>query len=131
MPHKSGPRLSHREQQIMALLDRLGQATAAEIVEAMPEPLSNSAIRTHLRLLEVKGYVQHIQNGPRFVFLPTHPKHTAARSALRQVVQTFFGGSVEEAVSTLLSEADLEISEEELNRLSALIEQSREGGKER
>lgn len=129
MQRKSGPRLSHREQQIVAILDRMGQATAAEVVEAMPEPLSNSAIRTHLRLLEVKGYVQHIQEGPRFVFLPTHPKNTAARNALRQVVQTFFGGSVEETVTTLLSEADLEISEEELNRLSALIEQSRDGGK--
>src|SRR5580698_7931169 len=100
LQHKIGPRLSHREQQIMALLDRMGQATAAEIVAAMPEPLSNSAIRTHLRLLEVKGYVQHIQDGPRFVFLPTHPKNTAALSALRQVVQTFFGGSVEETVTT-------------------------------
>ena len=128
MTRRLGPHLSHREQQIMAVLDRLGQATAAEVIEALSDAPSNSAIRTHLRLLEAKGYVRHTQHGPRFVFFPTQPRNTAAKSALQHVVQTFFAGSIEETVTTLLAEADTQLSDEELDRLAALIEQSREGG---
>jgi len=117
-------RLSHRQQQIVAALDRLGEATAAEIVDALPDEVSNSAIRTHLRLLDRKGYVTHREDGPRFVYLPTQPKNSAAISALRQVVQTFFGGSVEQTVTTLLSESDIQIPKEELDRLAATIEQA-------
>jgi predicted transcriptional regulator len=118
-------RLSHRQQQIVAALDRLGEATAAEIVAALPDSISNSAIRTHLRLLGNKGYVTYREDGPRFVYVATQPKNSAALSALRQVVQTFFGGSVEQTVTTLLSESDIRLPKEELDRLFALIEQAR------
>ncbi len=122
---RPGPRLSHRQQQIVAVLDRLGEATAAEIVAALPDPISNSAIRTHLRLLDRKGFVTYREDGPRFVYLPTQPKNSAALSALRQVVQTFFGGSIEQTVSTLLSESDIQLPKEELDKLAASIELAR------
>lgn len=123
---RPGPRLSHRQQQIVAALDRLGEATAAEIIAALPDEISNSAIRTHLRLLEKKGCVRYREDGPRFVYLPTQPKNSAALSALRQVVQTFFGGSVEQTVTMLLSESDLQLSDAELDRLATSIELARE-----
>jgi predicted transcriptional regulator len=131
---RPGAGLSHRQQQIVAALDRLGEATAVEILEALPDNISNSAIRTHLRLLAAKGYVTHREDGPRFVYLPTQPKNSAAISALRQVVQTFFGGSVEQTVTTLLSESDIQLPPEELDRLAASIEVARQretvGGRE-
>ena len=118
-------RLSHRQQQIIAVLDKLGHATAAEIIAELPDDISNSSVRTHLRLLEKKGYVTYSEEGPRFVFRPTHPKNSAALSALKQVVQTFFGGSVEQTVTALISESDLQLSDEEIARLKLSIELAR------
>jgi predicted transcriptional regulator len=125
--------LSHRQQQIVAVLDRLGEATVLEVIAAMPISISNSAMRTHLRQLERKGYVTYREDGPRFVYLPTQPKNSAAISALRQVVQTFFGGSVEETVTALLSESDVTLSEDEMGRLAASIKSAstRTGGEQR
>ena len=125
-----GSRLSHRQQQIIAVLDRLGNATAAEIIAELPDDMSNSAVRTHLRLLEKKGFVTYREEGPRFVFRPTQPRNSAAISALQQVVQTFFGGSIEQTVTALISESDLQLSDDEISRLMESIEhaRNRDGG---
>ncbi len=109
----------------MAALDSLGEGTAAEIIVAMPVEISNSAIRTHLRFLEKKGYVTYREDGPRYVYLATQPKNSAALSALQQVVQIFFGGSVERTVSMLVSEADLNLSDAELGRMVTTINSAR------
>jgi predicted transcriptional regulator len=124
-----GKDLSRRERQIMDVIYQRSQATAGEVLEGLPDPPSYSAVRALLRVLETKGHVRHKQEGNRYIYLPTQPRSRAAQSALAQVVQTFFGGSVEQTVATLLSDADTRLSEEELSRLAELIEQAKEGGR--
>jgi len=119
--------LSRRERQIMDALYRLGRATAAEVREALPDAPSDSAVRTHLRILEEKGHVGHTQDGPRYVYTPTVAPEKASRSALRHLVRTFFDGSPERAVAALLDASNL--SDHDLDRMAALIEQARHEGR--
>jgi BlaI family transcriptional regulator, penicillinase repressor len=121
-----GSALSRRERQIMEVLFARGEASAAEVQEAMPDSPGYSAIRALLRILEDKGHVQHVKRGRSYVYRPLQAHETAARSALRQVVQTFFGGRLDDAVAALVSDDDAQISDEELKALAALIEQARE-----
>jgi predicted transcriptional regulator len=122
-------RLTRRERQIMDVVYRLGRATVSEVQEAVPDPPSYSAVRALLRILEEKGHLRHEQDGPRYVFLPTVPRDKARRSALRQLVQTFFEGSTAQAVAALLDAPDVKLSDEELDRLSHLINQARKEGR--
>lgn len=117
--------LSRRERQIMELIFARGEATAAEVVEALPDAPSYSAVRALLRILEEKGHLKHREDGKRYVFLPTEPVEKASRSALRQVVQTFFEGSLASAVAALVDAKDAAVSEEELKRLESIIKQAR------
>lgn len=116
--------LSRRERQIMDVVYRLGRATAADVLDGMPEPPSYSAVRTMLRLLEEKGHLRHEQDGPRYVYVPTVARDRARRSALDHLVRTFFDGSTEDVVAALLARGDRP-SDEELERLARLIEQAR------
>jgi predicted transcriptional regulator len=119
--------LSRRERQIMDILYRSGRASAHEVLAALPDPPSYSACRALLRILETKGHVKHEQEGPRYVFSPRQPRDRARRSALRRVVDTFFEGSAERAMVALLDSS--EITSEELERLSTLIEEARNEGR--
>jgi len=120
--------LSRRERQIMDVIYRRGRATAAEVLDDLPDPPSYSAVRALLRLLEEKGHVRHEQDGPRYVFAPTVTRERARRTALKHVVRTFFDGSATDAVAALL-ESDARLSESDLDRLSSLIEQARKEGR--
>ena len=121
--------LSRRERQIMDVIFRLGEASAAEVMEEMPDPPSYSAVRAMLRILEEKGEVTHTQDGPRYVYAPTVAPEKARRSALRHILRTFFDGSAELAVAALLDDAGKNLSEDELDRLASLIEQARTEGR--
>jgi BlaI family penicillinase repressor len=121
--------LSRRERQIMDVIYRRGQATAAEVLEEIPEPPSYSAVRAMLRVLEEKGRLCHVQQGPRYVFLPTVARETARKSALKQLVRTFFDGSTEQTVAALLDMGASRLSDAELDRLSKLIKQARKEGR--
>ena len=125
----ASPELSRRERQIMSVVHRLGRATAAEVLAEMPEPPSYSAVRAMLRILEDKGQLRHEQDGPRYVYSTTMPVERAGRSALRDVVTTFFAGSAEEAVATLIDMNERKLSGEELDRLADLIDRAREEGR--
>src|SRR4051795_12695951 len=122
-------RLGRRERQIMDAVYRRGRATAAEVLGDLPDPPSYSAVRGMLRVLEEKGHLRHEQDGPRYVFLPTVARDKARRSALRQLVQTFFEGSTAQAVAALLGEPGANLSDEDLDRLSHLIDQARKEGR--
>lgn len=117
--------LGRRERQIMDVLFQLGQASAAQVREALPDPPSYSAVRGMLRLLEEKGFVKHDWDGPRHTYRPTVDPAQAQRSAARHLLQTFFNNSMESAVAAMLGVADRQLTSEELDRLSQLIEQAR------
>ena len=121
--------LSRRERQIMDIIYQRRQATAADVMEHLPDPPSYSAVRALLRVLEEKGHVRHKHDGPRYVFYPTVSRDRARQSALKQVVGTFFEDSTEQAVATLLDMSAKEMSDVELDRLAELIEQARKEGR--
>src|SRR5262249_46907521 len=122
-------RLSRRERQIMDIIYQRGRASAAEVLDAMTNPPSYSAVRAMLRLLEEKGYLKHEQQGPRYVFIPTLARDKARKSALKQMLKTFFDGSPAEAVAALIDMSRSSISKEELDDLSRLIEEARKKGR--
>ena len=121
--------LSRRERQIMDSVYRRGKATAAEVMADLPEAPSYSAVRTMLRLLEEKGHLQHEQDGPRYVYLPTVARENARVNALKHLVSTFFNGSAEQAMAALLEISDAELSADQLDRMQDLIEQARTEGR--
>jgi BlaI family transcriptional regulator, penicillinase repressor len=121
--------LSRRERQIMDVIYSKNKATAAEVMEEMPDPPSYSAVRAMLRLLEEKGFLRHEQDGPRYVFLPTLSRERARQSAMKQLLQTFFDNSAEQAVAALLDMSRTKLSDEELDRLSSIIENARKEGR--
>lgn len=121
--------LSRRERQIMDSVYRRGAATAAEILEDLPEPPSYSTVRALLRVLEEKGHLRHGQDGPRYVFTATTPRDSARRAALRHLLSTFFEDSAEEAVATLIDVSRPRLTQEDLSRLSALIDQAKKEGR--
>jgi predicted transcriptional regulator len=120
--------LSRRERQIIDILYANGQATAAEVQSLLPDPPSYSAVRAMLRILEDKGHVRHVQDGPRYLYVPTVARDNAKRSAMRHMLQTFFDGSAEQAISALLDDSSTRMSDVELDRLARLIEQARRNG---
>jgi predicted transcriptional regulator len=117
--------LTKRERQIMDVLYRLGRATATEIMAAVPGSPGNSTIRTQLRVLERKGHVKHEEIGLRYIYMPTVPRHSARKSALRHVVDTFFDGSSAKAVAALLGGEAARVTDEELERIADLVRTAR------
>jgi predicted transcriptional regulator len=120
--------LSRRERQSMDILFRRGRATAAEVMEELPGDPSYSTVRTQLRVLEEKGHVRHDEDGLRYVYLPVVARHTARRSALRHLLDTFFEGSSEKAVAALLGGEGSRLSDDELNRIAELVNKARKDG---
>lgn len=121
--------LSRRERQIMDILYREGPATPRRVLERLPDPPGYSAVRALLKILETKGFVRHEAEGKAYAYRPTLPRSRAARPALENVVHTFFDGSMEKAVAALLELRRPDLSEEELDRLSRLIDEAREEGR--
>ena len=113
--------LTRRERQIMDILFRLGRATAAEVMAELPGKPNSSTVRTQLRVLEEKGHVRHEEQGLRFVYMPAVPRHSARKSALRHLVETFFDGSAEKVVAAVLGGEGPRVSEDELARIAELV----------
>jgi predicted transcriptional regulator len=117
--------LTRRERQIMDLIFQAGQATAAEVRAGLPDAPSDSAVRTLLRLLEERGHLVHEEVGQKYVYRPTTPRAEAGRSALRQLVDTFFGGSVERVAAALLDERSRDLDPATRARLEDRIRAAR------
>lgn len=117
--------LTRRERQIMDVLYKLERATVAEVLRKLADQPSYSTVRAQLRTLEEKGHVRHEEHGLRYVYVPTVPRDVARRSALRHLVETFFEGSAENLVATLLGGEISRISREELDRLARLFTKDR------
>jgi predicted transcriptional regulator len=123
------PKLTRRESEIMDILHRLGRASAHEVLDGLDRPPSYSAVRALLRLLEERGHVRHVQDGQRYVYLPTASRSEARKSALSHMVRTFFAGSVEEAVVALLDLPRAKLTANELERLALLVEKAKREGR--
>jgi predicted transcriptional regulator len=121
--------LTKREREIMDVLYRQGRTTAGEIRAALSGEPSDSTVRTQLRVLEDKGHVRHEEQGLRYIYLPTVPRHAARRSALKHLVDTFFDGSHAKVVTTLLGSDVARLSDEELDRIAGLIASARKGSR--
>src|ERR1700685_580880 len=115
---------SRREREIMDALYKLGRASAAQILEQIPDPPSNTAIRTLLTILEKKGHVRHLSDGTRYIYEPLVAREQMGRRAIDSLLKTFFDNSVAGAVTALLSRQDANIPKEDLERLSRLIEKA-------
>jgi len=105
------------------------RATAARVREEMPSAPGYSAVRALLRILERKGHVRHVVDGPRYVYEPAAPRAVERRSAVRHLVRTFFGGSIEEAMLALLDTADRPLDRKQLEALRRRIEAARREGR--
>jgi len=120
--------LSRRERQIMDILYQRGRASAQEILDALPDPPTYSAVRAKLRVLEEKGHVRHQEESLRYVYLPVVARDAARKSALRHMVSTFFAGSVQDTVAALLDLSTANLKSADLDRITELIEQARKEG---
>jgi predicted transcriptional regulator len=120
--------LSRRERQIMDIVYLRGEASATQVLADLPDPPTRTAVRTLLRILEDKGHLKHSKHGREFFYRPATARSRAGQSAVRRVLQTFFGGSLEKAVAVYLADPNAKVSRDELKRLSDLIREARKKG---
>ena len=121
--------LTRREREIMDILHRRGRATAHEVLAELADPPSYSSVRTFLRLLEERGHLKHLLEGKTYVYSPTVGRRDAQRSAIAHLVETFFDGSVEDAVASLVEASKPKLSNPELERIAALVAKAKKEGR--
>jgi BlaI family transcriptional regulator, penicillinase repressor len=119
--------MTGREAQVMDAVWRLGESTAEQIREALPEALHDSTVRTVLRVLESKGLVRHEGRGKTYVYRAVIERRKAQRRVLRSVLARFFGGSAEDLVLRLIE--DERITADQLDELRRAAPLARERGK--
>ena len=119
--------LTRRERQIMDILYRRGRATAGEVLEDLTGAPTYSTVRAQLRVLEEKGHVQHEEVGLRYVYTPIVSRNAVKQSALRHIVDTFFEGSTHKVVAALLGGESASVSDDELDRITDLVDKARKG----
>ena len=117
--------LSRRERQIMDIIYARGEASVADVLAEISDPPARGAMGRLMTILENKGHLKHYQKGREYIYQPTVPSQKAGPSVMRRVVDTFFGGSLRNAVAAHLAQQDTEIDDEELKRLAELIQQAR------
>jgi predicted transcriptional regulator len=130
MPKPTPVDLTRRESQIMAILHRRRRATVEEIRAELPEAPSPSSVRKLLEIMIDRGLIAREYDGPRFAYFPAVHPEVASRSALAQLVHTFFNGSPGSVVAALLEYSE-PISDAEYKRLSGLLKRARAQGDER
>lgn len=123
--------LSRRERQVMEILHRRGESTVSDIMDALPDPPTYSAVRSILRILGEKKLIAHREDGPRYIYFPAKPTDKARDDVLAHVVKTYFAGSTEQAVTALLRLSDTDVNNAEIERLRDKIRGARRGEKEK
>ncbi|UCC40141.1 MAG: BlaI/MecI/CopY family transcriptional regulator [Candidatus Aminicenantes bacterium] len=129
MKKKTLTHMSRRERQIMDIIYQKGEANAAEVRELLPDPPTYSSVRALLRVLESNGFLKHREHGPRYIYSPTITLDKAKISALRHLMQTFFDDSAERVFAALLNVKGVKLTDEELKKISSLIEKAKKEGK--
>lgn len=117
--------LSRRERQIMDLFFENGALTANQITELLPDNPSNATVRTLLRILEDKGQLSHDKKGRQFVYFTLVRQGEAKQSAFKDLLKTFFKGSLTDAVATFINDPDTDMTDEELDELEDLVKQAK------
>jgi predicted transcriptional regulator len=121
--------LTKRERQIMEVIYGLGSATAVEVMDSLPGKPVNATVRTMLAVLEEKGYLKHRREKGRYIYSPVIPLRKARKSALDQVLDTFFKGAEASAVVSILKKSEAKLTEEDVEAILELIEKSRKEGR--
>ena len=122
------PALGHRERQIVDAVYQLGEATARDVLAALPDPPTYSSVRKMLSLLEDKGLLRHRREGTVYVYRPVTSRQSASRTAVRHLLTTFFGGSATDAVNAILDVTSRELDDDDFARLRQIIERARKEG---
>lgn len=128
MSHKLQNDLSKRERQVMEVIYKRKGASAKEVQEDIPDPPTNSAVRSVLIILEKKGFIRHKRQGKKYIYTPTIPPKKARYSAVKQLLATYFDNSLEKAVSTMLEIRNKDLTEEDLERLTQIVQNVRKEG---
>ena len=126
---RTRPALSKREKQVLDIVYARGHATAADVRADMQDAPTDAGVRTILRVLVAKGHLRIEQDGPRYDYWPVVSRESAQRSELQHVVRTFFGGSVESALQTLLDVTPGEIDDAQRRRLKRVIDEAVKEGR--
>ncbi len=121
--------LSKRERQMMDIVFRLEEASAAEVQQQLPDAPGYTAVRTMLKLLEGKGLLQHRQEGKKYIYSPCKSPKSAGRSALFRVLDVFFSGSLEDAIAAHLNDPNMKLDAKDFERLRAVIDDADVGKK--
>jgi predicted transcriptional regulator len=130
MKKASRPGLSRREREIMDILYKSGRATAADVMNSLSGDPHYSTVRTQLRVLESKGYVRHEEENLRYVYLPVVAQDEVSRSALKQLIDAFYDGSMENVVAALIGLEGSRLSQKKLDRIATMIEKARKEAKQ-
>jgi predicted transcriptional regulator len=125
MPRSLHSTLTRREREIMDVVYRLGRATVGEVMSTLTGDPSYSTVRAQLRVLEEKGHLRHEEQNLRYVYIPAVSRHVVQKSVLQHLVDTFFDGSPEQLVTTLIGKERLRVSDEELERIARLVDNAR------
>ena len=123
------PELSRRERQIMDAVFARGSVTVKEVVQHIPSPPTTMAVRRMMHILEEKGFLRRKKKGREVIYTPRQSRGKAGRTALENVLHTFFGGSLEEALAAHLHSRKEAIDDDERKRLIELIEQAKREGR--
>ena len=123
------PALAKREKEILDIVYALGHATAGDVRNAMTDPPTDAGVRTILRVLVEKKHLRIEQDGQRYVYWPIIPRESAQKSELEHVMRTFFGGSVEHTLATLLEVSDVPMSDAQRRKLKRMIDQAAKEGR--
>src|SRR5580765_2391891 len=117
--------LSRREREIMDILHRLGRATAGEVMAELTGRPAYSTVRAQLRVLEDKGHIRHGEQNLRYVYAPARSRQVVQKPVLQHLLETFFEGSAEKVVATLIGQERLKVSDDELDRIAEIVDKAR------
>lgn len=121
--------LSKRERQIMDIVFQAGEVSASEVHAQLPDAPTYTAVRTMMRLLEDKGLLRHRVDGRKFIYSTRKSPAVAGRSAMKRVLEVFFGGSLENAVAAHLNDPGMRLDAHDLDRLRDVIDEAEESTK--
>lgn len=119
------PPLSRRERELLEIIYRLRNSTVTEIMDEMEEPPTRAAVRFLLRVMEEKGHISHTKRGREFVYEATQPRQSVGKSALHNVLHTFFDGSLQKGLGAYLADPKVRYDGDELAELARMIEEAK------